>query len=274
MALRLHPSSVGRSAPVLCFNPIREEMLKLGIRLQRSFAAGRPFKHVVLDGLFPEEVLDEIVREIPDRGDQNWFPWGSGSRHADTPTAAKKGMSEEYRVGPVTRNFLLQLNSAIFIEFLRVMTGVGRLVGDADLSGGGVHSTGPGGRLLVHVDSERHPLGKPFCQSVNVIVFLNREWPESYGGHLELWSRDGKECRERILPVFNRTVIFESGTNTYHGQPLPLQCPQDRQRISLASYYYQPERALGDDYSLYRTNVQWLHDDKPTDEGVASEIAR
>ena len=52
---------------------------------------------------------------------------------------------------------------------------------------------------------------------MNVLVYLNRDWKEEYGGALELWSKDKSRCVRQILPVFNRTVIFTITDWAFHG---------------------------------------------------------
>ena len=47
-----------------------------------------------------------------------------------------------------------------------------------------------------------------------------------------------KKCDKKILPIFNRMVIFNTTETSYHGHPEPLICPPDRCRKSLALYYY------------------------------------
>lgn len=42
------------------------------------------------------------------------------------------------------------------------------------------------------------------------LIYLNKDWREEYGGHLELWDREARTCRTRILPLFNRTVVFST----------------------------------------------------------------
>ncbi len=264
-------SLTGRAENILTYVPDPARLCGLAMKNRNNFSTASPFPHIVIDGLFPDSILDEIVKEAPARDRGTWAVWGSGSRSEDHNVGIKMGISSELAVGPVTRNFMLQLNSVTFLLFLSTLTGVKDLVGDPSFRGGGLHSTGRGGRLLVHADLERHPLGEPFCQMLNMITFLNRDWPDSYGGNLELWSRDGSQCVRGISPVFNRTVIFESGTNTYHGHPQPLSCPSERHRLSFASYFYTVNRPKGANYSGFQRRVSWIHDQAPPPEG-ASEI--
>ena len=258
-----HLCSTGSGRQLMCYCPEPRALLQTALRYRRNFQEAAPFPHAAIDGLFPENVLLGILEELPSRDTDQWTRWGSGSRFQESNVSAKMGISGEALWGPVTRNFMLQLNSALFLQFLSVLSGADphSLIADPSFRGGGLHSTGPGGRLLVHSDTERHPLGAPFCQKLNIIVYLNRDWPDAYGGHLELWSRDGSQCVTRIAPLFNRTVIFESGTNTYHGHPRPLTCPAGRYRYSLAAYYYCINRGVDENYAQFQTQVGWIHDE-------------
>jgi hypothetical protein len=79
-----------------------------------------------------------------------------------------------------------------------------------------------------------------------VLLYLNREWEPAWGGELQLWSQNMKRCEQRIVPVFNRLVVFSTTERSFHGHPEPLSCPEDRSRRSLALYYYsagRPEEA-------------------------------
>ena len=254
--------ATGFGRQLICYCPDPRALLQTALRCRRSFQEAAPFPHLAIDGLFPDNVLLGILDELPSRDTKQWTRWGSGSSVQESDVATKMGIAGEALWGPVTRNFMLQLNSSLFLQFLTVLSGAdaNSLVGDPSFRGGGLHSTGPGGRLLVHSDTERHPLGTPFCQRLNLIVYLNRDWPDAFGGHLELWSRDGSQCVTRIAPLFNRTVIFESGTNTYHGHPRPLTCPQGRYRYSLAAYYYCINRPLDKNYTRFQTQVTWIDD--------------
>ena len=73
---------------------------------------------------------------------------------------------------------------------------------------------------------------------INVLIYLNENWEEEYGGHFELWEKDKSKCIVRIPPIFNKMAIFSTTDFSWHGHPDPLTCPQGRSRKSLALYYY------------------------------------
>jgi hypothetical protein len=50
-----------------------------------------------------------------------------------------------------------------------------------------------------------------------------------------------KACEQKVLPVFNRCVIFNTDADSFHGHPEPMTCPEDRYRRSIALYYYTVE---------------------------------
>jgi len=80
---------------------------------------------------------------------------------------------------------------------------------------------------------------------VNVFVYLNADWPEHYGGHLELWNRNMTRCHRRIAPTIGRFVAFSSSDYSFHGHPQPMdQLPPGRMRRSIAFYYYHLERPV------------------------------
>jgi len=238
-------------------------LLKIAASLSGKFRCAQPFPHISIDGLFDDEVLRKVVAETPPIESELWRVWGTGATaDLERPSTLKRAISEEALMGPLTRSFLQSLNSATFLKFLERLSGVNGLIPDPSYGGGGLHCTGRGGRLLVHVDSDRHPLGNPFNQMVNMILYLNEDWDDSYGGHLELWSRDLKQCVQRVAPKFNRLVIFESGTASYHGHPEPLNCPPGRFRLSIATYYYVFNRQQSEKYSGYRTQVEWVNPSK------------
>ena len=116
-----------------------------------------------------------------------------------------------------------------------------------------------GGRLGIHADFNRHPRFD-LDRRLNLLVYLNKDWREEYGGHLELWNRGMTHCEVKILPVFNRVVLFSTTDFTYHGHPDPLACPEGMTRKSLALYYYTNGRPTdevsGGHTTLFRPRTQ------------------
>jgi hypothetical protein len=71
---------------------------------------------------------------------------------------------------------------------------------------------------------------------------LNKSWKEQYGGHLELWDKEMLECKKKILPTFNKMVIFSTNDFSNHGHPDPVACPHNQSRKSIALYYFSEGR--------------------------------
>jgi 2OG-Fe(II) oxygenase superfamily len=224
--------------------------------LRVRWEIARPFRHVVLDGLFPDSQLRKILAEIPPIGSSSWTIWGSGSAGEIPSLGSKRGISSFLFLEEDTCDFLQLLASSTFVALLQSITGISGLVPDLTFNGGGLHCTGRGGFLRVHADKDRHPRPLEFRQAVNAIVMLCDEWQAHYGGDLELWSHDGARCITSIRPAFNRLVVMESGPNTYHGHPKPLQCPEDRFRLTIASYYYT--RVDENASSQQTLQIRWL----------------
>jgi Rps23 Pro-64 3,4-dihydroxylase Tpa1-like proline 4-hydroxylase len=117
----------------------------------------------------------------------------------------------------------------------------------------GLYVYPPGAFQALHRDFRRHPVTGMFHR-VTVLVFLNSDWHDDYGGEFELWTKGGKECVRRIAPAAGTVVIFEPSPDALHGIPDPIRCPSGRARLSLTSSYFAPTPAPGDrrDSLLFR----------------------
>lgn len=234
-----------------------EQLQQVAVQYHPSFVNSQPFRHAVIDNFLPDDIAGQLAAEFPGPSDIPWERGDEGEMRNNVRNLHKLGHSNEKDFGPLTRHVMLQFYSSTFLKFLGTLTGQYGLVMDPHYRGGGLHSTGRGGKLMVHADKSRHP-NKKLDQIINLIYFLNPDWQEEWGGHLELWNRDLTECKHRILPSFNRMVIFQSGTNSFHGHPQPLNCPENRRRNSFALYYYMIDRPRNPDYEGFRGYVDWV----------------
>lgn len=207
---------------------------ELATNYHQDYLNAEPFPHIVIDDFLPPEILEQILEEFPQPKSINWQSFENKSEK-------KLASTSELQMGETTRFLLYQLNSSIFMDFLEQLTGINGIIPDPHFVGGGLHQIEKGGYLKVHVDFNKHTRLK-LDRRLNLLLYLNKNWQEEYGGYLQLWDREVKECHQKVLPIFNRCVIFGTTDFSYHGHPDPLTCPEDRTRKSLALYYYSNGR--------------------------------
>lgn len=214
----------------------------------RSYLSAKPFPHVVFDNFFDPELLDQVLQEFPTPDAIRWQSF-------DSIYEIKLASAAESTFGPATRLLMYHLNSITFLEFLSRVTGIDNLIPDPRFEGGGLHQIERGGKLGVHADFNRHRQ-YGLDRRLNLLLYLNRNWREEYGGHLQLWNRDMTRCEAKVLPLFNRVMVFGTTDFTYHGHPDPLTCPEGMSRKSLALYYFSngrpSEEVTGEHSTLFR----------------------
>lgn len=223
-------------------------MHELAESARPSYLRAKPFPHLVIDDFFDPTILDAVLQEFPKPGEVAWQKF-------DTGEEIKLASAAEASFGPTTRLLLYHLNSKTFLEFLSAVTGIDNLIPDPGFEGGGLHQIVRGGKLGVHADFNKHRQ-YGLDRRLNMLVYLNKNWREEYGGHLELWNREMTKAEAKALPMFNRIMIFSTTDFTYHGHPDPLQCPEGMTRKSLALYYFTngrpAEEVTGDHSTLFR----------------------
>ena len=209
--------------------------LEMAARLAPVYAAARPFPHVVVDDFLPDSMASRILAEFPAPDAASW------DRLEKSVYSKKLAANREEQVGSFTFSVLTDLNGADFLVFLERLTRIQGLAPDPYFEGGGLHQILPGGYLKVHADFNLHSSLR-LDRRLNVLLYLNRDWREEYGGHLELWDGTMTRCEVRVLPVFNRAVVFSTLDWSFHGHPDPLACPEGMTRKSMALYYYTAGR--------------------------------
>jgi Rps23 Pro-64 3,4-dihydroxylase Tpa1-like proline 4-hydroxylase len=219
---------------IFSLNP--EYLEDLSTKYQQAYSHAAPFPHIVIDNFLPESILNQILTEFPQPEAINW-------KQFDTTTEKKLASNSELQMGEATRLLLYQLNSSTFINFLENLTGIEGIIPDPHFVGGGLHQIQRGGYLKIHADFNQHRKLK-LDRRLNLLIYLNKDWQEEYGGHFEMWNAEMTRCEQKILPIFNRCVIFSTTDWSYHGHPHPLNCPEGRTRKSLALYYYSNGRPL------------------------------
>ena len=202
----------------------------------REWSSKTPFHYIVMDDFLAPEDAEAILEAYPEPDAENW-------KHP-TYVNQKKKFTRTSNFPPPIADFFALTAAPEFIALMSKITGIEDLLEDPDLVGGGLHQTIKGGFLDVHVDYNYHPKTK-LHRRANLLVYMNKDWRDEWEGCLELWDMQTRRQLERIAPVFNRGVIFETNEVSYHGHPRPLNTPQDVTRKSLAVYYYTKTREDG-----------------------------
>lgn len=208
------------------------------------YMEAKPYPHAVIDGFMNPKILDVVLDEL-----QEYKHWSFDDEQQTmihqvnkfyTPASnedAERTLKLFSRDCPITLSVLNYLYSEQVTDFLTQLTGIPNLKRDTQWLGAGAHKVCNGGRLDVHADFNLNwKIG--LYRRINLLLYLSKDWEEEYGGHLELWERDLSKCAGKVLPIFNRAVIFSTMRDSYHGHPHPIVCPEDKARYSLALYYY------------------------------------
>lgn len=205
------------------------EAAAVGLQFRERYMSARPFPHIVLDDFLNEEILEVCVREFPP---------------VDTSKAFYRRNQENLKFefnpdsqSPAIRSLFYSFNSRPFVGFLQNLTGISGLIPDPYFSGGGFHQVSDGGRLAIHADFNHHSLLN-LERRLNVLIYLNRGWKKEYGGNFEIWDQMMTGRCLTVEPIFNRCVVFNTSSRSFHGNPEPVNHPGQLARRSIALYYY------------------------------------
>tara|TARA_B100000945_G_C20255376_1_gene536525 strand:+ start:25 stop:873 length:849 start_codon:yes stop_codon:yes gene_type:complete len=213
-----------------------QNLNELALSLKNQYSSADPFPHLQIDNFFSNEYLNSVLNEFPDLSNL------TNSQNYKNQNEIKFANNDYKHFPEKIKNFFNFLNSESFLNFLQTLTSINeKLLADEQLNGGGLHEIKTGGLLKVHTDFNKHPTNN-FDRRVNVLIYLNKDWKEEYKGSLELWDKEMKECRQKILPSFNKMVIFSTTDFSNHGHPDPINCPKNISRKSIALYYFSQGR--------------------------------
>jgi Rps23 Pro-64 3,4-dihydroxylase Tpa1-like proline 4-hydroxylase len=201
----------------------------IGARYAQAYQQGTPYHHICIDNFLPTDVIEHVradLKQLPDAE-------ASFSR-------AQENLKSSYnpeRLPEYTRNLFHVFNARQFILFLEELTGIKGLIPDPYYVGAGIHKTLNGGHLDIHADFNVHKQ-MHLERRLNVLIYLNKDWKEEWGGSFEIWDKQMTKKEASFIPLYNRMVCFSTGSDTFHGNPEPVNHPDGEPRQSIALYYY------------------------------------
>jgi hypothetical protein len=218
--------------------------------LARAYRAAEPFPFFTVDGFLEPAFAAEVAAAYPSYEEAARI----GKVFESVHEHKKIQITEADRFPLPVRRLSSALADPEFLAALSAITGIERLLADDTLSGGGMHQTGPRGRLDVHVDFNL--LGdRRLHRRLNILLYLNPRWEKEWGGSLELWDPAVTVRQHTIAPLFNRCVVFETSATSFHGVEA-VACPPPMTRKSFAGYYYTAEAPAGWDGRRHGTRFR------------------
>ena len=180
--------------------------------LARVFVQAEPFRHVAIPDFFDADFCRALLDAFPD----------FEARHAlnEMGEVGGKAVRMDVReLSPAYRQLDDVLASREFLAFMSTVTGIPDLRYDPDYIGGGTHENRHGQGLDTHIDFNYHPRTR-WHRRLNLIIYLNPEWDDAWGGQLQLHADPWHPERDHIVsfaPLFNHAVVFETNEVSWHG---------------------------------------------------------
>lgn len=208
-------------------------------QLRQQFQLASPFPHILFEQFLEPDVAQALSSSYPTFDEAKAL----GFTFKAINEQNKVQVTDATRFPALVQKLNDALAAPAFLADLAYITGIPNLLADDRLAGGGMHITGPGGRLDVHVDFNFYE-ERQLHRRLNILLYLNPVWQPGWGGELEFWDADVKSCGMRVAPALNRCVIFRTNETSYHGVR-PITAPAGVERKSFAAYYYTREAPVG-----------------------------
>lgn len=239
----------------------------LGDAEMEAYVFAQPFAHIVIDNFLPTELTERILVHFPveKKAHDKIYEKGYGGQFKRQIIPAD---CDEF-----VRNAFSFFNSAAMLQFLEGLTNIKGLLPDPYFAGGGFHEISTSGLLGIHADFRVNE-GLQLIRRVNMLIYLNKNWQETYGGKLELWDKSMQYKVKEIAPLFNRCVIFNTDADSFHGHPEPLTTPADITRKSIALYYYTALPIANDTGESRHTNYVARPNDSAKNIADAKKLAQ
>lgn len=211
---------------------------------KRDYNTAVPYPHYVLDDILDTEFAIKCKEEILNIPAEKWDRYNNVFEQKYT-------LRDKNDMPPYCNNLFKLLTSDIVVNKLSDIVGQ-KLYNDPTKNWWGIHTYKNKDYLDIHSDAGNHPLTKQ-KKHITFGIYLSHNWTQVNGGHLEVWDGDSVlkddaklfNCKNRILPIFNRMIMFTNTINAWHGNPEPVNIKTDERRIFLTLSYISEQHDNG-----------------------------
>jgi len=201
-----------------------------------NYQKQQPFPHVFQDNALQELTANRLQKEILAIPKEAWDRYSN-------PFEDKWTLRDKYAFPPLLDLLFKELESETVVAELSRICGYNLLL-DPTRNFWGVHTYNNGDKLDIHIDAGLHPDTKQKKQ-LTLGIYLSANWKEEYGCELEIWKGESAglpmpkllEKVTSIAPLYNRLVLFTCTDYAWHGNPEPVQGPDNAKRIFITISY-------------------------------------
>jgi len=196
-----------------------------------------PYPHLYQDDILDIDFAKNLRSEILSVPDADWDRYNN-------PFEQKYTFRDKYNLPPNCKKLFKYLTSSDFVKHLSEVIKI-KLINDPTRNFWGIHKYDDGDYLDIHVDAGLHPVTKQNKQVTLGIYLSSDDWTEENGGSLEIWRGDNSkdkdakiyECVNKLLPIFNRLILFVCDDYSWHGNPDKINVKDGEHRIFLTLSY-------------------------------------
>jgi len=209
-------------------------------------------QHIVVDGLFDQSKLDEVVKVLQQSScwqtqkhtysglyvdDKQWQQANKEQRFVQRDvwlrnTASSSNTNSNYLKSNIAHDFLAYLRGS---EFMSVLSRIFKVIlTDRNVADPGINTNyfrlGPNDFVAEHADDSP---GREVC----MLLYLNQEWHAHAGGELVFAGKNAQHIS--IPPLHNRCVLFDPSTEGSEHWVNSLNTKYaDRFRYNVTSWYW------------------------------------
>ena len=229
------------------------------IQFPNNFFNIKPYPYFYIDNILDNNFAIMCQNEILNLNDNLWDRY-------DNPFEKKYTLRDKNNLPLYCSQLFNNLTSDNFLKYLSNIYGY-PIYNDDSKNWWGIHKYINGDKLDIHLDAGIHPINK-MKKQLTLGIYLSKNWNDKNGGHLEIWESNNdnselKSISNKILPKFNRLVIFDNTDNSWHGNPHPVICNDSETRIFLTLSYLSNNH----NYNNKKLKAQFIkHPDEKNDE--------
>lgn len=216
--------------------------------LNNEFVGTPPFPMIVLDNFLPSDFAFKMAEECETIPDQYWTTF--------TRNGSYMKECKLLQHAPVAYEFVNSMHNALGMEWITKLTNISDLIPDPYLTGAGYSRSFTGDSLKLHTDFNWNEQIKVH-RMLSFIIYLNPNWKEEWGGHLQFTDFNKEKVIQNVVPVFNRAIIWRYHKRGFHGYPDPLTCPEGMSRNTFRLFYYYSD-AKHKEYDRPHRSLYWF----------------